>query len=399
MLSTLSAATLLPHGYCFQWRPELLWTHVASDAIIALAYFSIPITLVYFLRKRSGLKLWWVIALFAAFIVLCGFTHVFGIYTVWEPAYATSAGVKLATALVSLATAAAIVPLVPKALTLRTAEELEKANTSLQAEIERRQEAEQELAGSIRELKISNRELAQFASVASHDLQAPLRNIQSFSQLLRDTAESKLDDSEKECFDYIQKGANHMQTLVQDLLRFSKIGADNVQTERVEMENIIGHLRGILATDLHDAGATMRIEGELPILDVERALVAQVFQNLVGNAIKFRRPGVDPEVVISAMPEGDLCHIQIADNGIGIPEEQRERVFEIFSRLHGDGEYEGTGIGLAICQKIIERHEGSLWLESVEGQGTIFHFTLPLFQPEKNELPQEADIQLASAVA
>ena len=386
MISLSTAAGFLPHGFCYQWRPELLWTHVMSDAVIALAYFSIPITLLYFLSKRKGLKLWWVIALFASFIVLCGATHVMGIYTVWEPAYGLSAGVKLATAVVSIATATAIVPLVPKALTLRTAQELEAANHALQQEIARRAQAEEALATKVTQLSQSNRELEQFAYVASHDLQAPLRSIVSFSSLLEKDCKGKVSEEADQCLQYIQSSGAHMQQLIRDLLELSKVGSAEAKPEEVRLADLVEKVTAVLSADLNSKGAEVVVEGaESPLLHVDRSQVQQLMQNLISNAIKFQRPGVKPRVEIVSKQSEDQCHIIVRDNGIGIQPDQREKIFDIFQRLHGQSDYEGTGIGLSICRKVVEGHGGIIWVESEEGVGSEFHFTLPLAKTDTED--------------
>lgn len=382
MLDSLFSNQFMPHGHCYLWRPEVLWTHVVSDAIVALAYFSIPLTLIYFLRRRPNVPFRLVIALFAGFIVLCGRTHIMGIWTVWNPTYMVEGLFKAATAGISIATAVALFPLVPQALTLRSAKELETANTALKEEIAQRKRVEQDLERSLVHVTQSNENLQQFAYVVSHDLQAPLRNINSFIELLEKEAAQKLSDDERQYLDFISKGASHMQSLVKDVLRLSKVGTSKEAFSSFSLGDVISDVREQIRSDLDQAGAAVDVKGEMPTVYGDRSQLFQILQNLVGNAIKFQTPGTAPRVTIRAEPLSDDegraagSKVTVSDNGIGIPANKLERVFGAFQRLHSESEYEGSGVGLAICQKIVERHGGDISVESEVGVGTTFTFTL-----------------------
>ena len=373
-----SLLPFMPHGFCFQGRQDVIFLHVVSDAIIALAYFMIPLTLLYFLqRKTLKISFNWAIVLFAAFILLCGITHVVGIITVWNPIYYQEGLVKAATALVSILTAFAIVPLVPKLARMRSPEELEEANLRLQQEIVLREAAQEELRSSLTELKNANAELEQFAYIASHDLQAPLRGISSFSQLLQQRYKGQLDDDGREFLQFIEAGSQRMHRLINDLLKLSRIGSEKSATFTAKpLTWAVEQATASLKTEIDEAGALLEI-AELPTITAEHNLLVQLFQNLIGNAIKFRRPGVVPEVRIHCEREGESWHLVVADNGIGIPENQLENIFVVFRRLHGDEDYAGTGIGLSICRKIAEYHRGSITAEARSG-GAAFHLRLPM---------------------
>lgn len=377
MLQWLFEKDFMPHGHCYFWRPDILWTHVLSDGIIALAYFSIPVTLVYFLNKRTDFPFRGVIALFAAFIILCGTTHILGIITVWKPIYAIDGLVKAATALVSIATALVIIPLVPIALSMRSPAELEAANQLLVQEIDRRRETEQRLETAVEKLHRSNEELEQFASIASHDLQSPLRSIVNFTQLLKRNVEGKLDKDTEEFLGFIEAGGKRMQSLITDLLQVARVNKDLPDMTVVSMNQILASVREQLSLSLREAGASLEVT-DLPDVPGHEGQLTQLLQNLIGNATKYVAAGVKPVIRISATREQDEWHFVVADNGIGIPAKHLASVFVIFQRLHLDDQYSGSGIGLAICKKVVERHQGRIWVTSEVGKGSEFHFTLPV---------------------
>ncbi len=239
--------------------------------------------------------------------------------------------------------------------------------------------AEQRLRAEIAErnvaLEQSNQALQEFAYVASHDLQEPLRTVASFTQLLQKRYAGILDAQADEYIAFAVDGARRMQTLINDILQFSRITTHGKAFERVELHDVvdraIGNLRGTI--DERHAGVFV---GRLPQIAGDAGQLTQVFQNLIGNGIKYN-VSVPPRVEVRAELNHDAVTVHVEDNGIGIHPEYHDRVFRIFSRLHTREEYPGTGIGLAICKRIIERHGGRIWLESSEGQGARFSFTLP----------------------
>lgn len=382
---------LLPHGICFAGRPDLVWLHVASDALIAIAYFVIPLTLVVFLRRhRTVLSFNWAIALFAAFIVLCGTGHVLALITVWQPIYYLQGWVKALTAVVSVATAVAIMPLVPKLLAMRSPEELEaanaklaEANAQLKIEAEARRQAEAEVRVSLDEARRSAAELEQFAYIASHDLQAPLRNISGFAQLLEKRYGGQLDGDGREFLDFIHKGTQQMQALIADLLQLSRVGrSKDSSVETLPLSTTLERAVAIHAAEIKSRQAEVVI-GPMPTLATEHRLLGQLLQNLIGNSLKFQPADRTPRIEISMEEQGQHWYLRLKDNGIGIPPAQLEHIFEIFRRLHSQDEYEGSGIGLAICRKIAAHLGGTLTAESEgEGQGTTFVLTLPKLPPQ-----------------
>ena len=371
---------LLPHGFCFMRKPDLIWLHVISDGVIALAYFLIPVVLVYFMRRmRTRISFNWAIALFAAFIVLCGTGHILDIVVVWEPIYYLQGWIRALTAVVSLATAMAIIPLVPKLLQMKTPEELETANARLREEVKARETAEDDLRRSLADLNRAVHELEQFAYITSHDLQAPLRNIAGFSQLLSRRYTQKLDGDALEFLQFIEQGVRQMQALIQDLLQLSRVGRTEARPERRPLDEPLRNALNTLKPDITAREAKIEF-GPLPDVPAVQSLMVQLFQNLVGNAIKFQKPGNRPEVRITAEREEKFLHLRVQDNGIGVAKDQLENIFAVFRRLHSSDEYEGTGIGLAICRKIVQHHRGEIWADS-DGAGITVHVRLPLEPP------------------
>jgi len=225
----------------------------------------------------------------------------------------------------------------------------------------------------------SNQDLEQFAYVASHDLQEPLRMVATYTQLLAERYRGKLDDDADKYIHYAVDGALRMQTLVQDLLAFSRLGRQGTDLQSTDCNVVVETAVKNLQTAVHESGAQVTHD-HLPAVVTDGAQLPQVFQNLIGNAIKFR--GSDPPAIrISASKKGREWVFAVADNGIGIAPEHAEIIFVIFKRLHTRAEYPGSGIGLAICKRIIERQGGKIWVESQRGQGATFKFTLPVAAP------------------
>jgi signal transduction histidine kinase len=249
------------------------------------------------------------------------------------------------------------------------------------AELGALQEAEDRLRRQAQDLQRSNSELEQFAYVASHDLQEPLRKVASFCQLLEQRYAGQLDERADEYIHYAVDGAKRMQELINDLLAFSRVGRTERPTVAVDLNAVVRSALATLDARIEESRATIDV-GELPVVQGEPVLLGLVFQNLVGNALKFR--GDDPpHVRIEARPDGEFWELAVADNGIGIDSEYAERIFVIFQRLHSRASYEGTGIGLAMVRKIVEHHRGRVWLSpDGDAPGTTFNFTLPRLPEE-----------------
>lgn len=254
---------------------------------------------------------------------------------------------------------------------------VEAMRARIQADLHEVESAREELAESAEELLRSNRDLEQFAYVASHDLQEPLRKVISFSQLLQQRYGGQLDERADQYIAFAVDGARRMQVLINDLLAFSRVGRLSAELEPVELDRCVHRALDNLSERIADTGAVVEVEEGLPTVEGELNLLTAVFQNLIGNAIKFRRPEVTPVVRVTVVESPEHWELAVADNGIGIEPEYADRVFVIFQRLHTKDAYSGTGIGLALCRRIIEHHGGHIWVDTTVSEGTTIRFTIP----------------------
>ncbi|APS17897.1 histidine kinase [Streptomyces sp. Tue 6075] len=255
---------------------------------------------------------------------------------------------------------------------------VENMRQRLSDELAEAQKREALLADQTQELRRSNSELEQFAYVASHDLQEPLRKVASFCQLLEKRYGTELDDRGKQYIAFAVDGAKRMQVLINDLLTFSRVGRVHEGWKPVDLGRSLDRALGNLAAAVEESGAVVERPEELPEIAGDATALTMVWQNLVGNAVKFRHPDRPPRITVDCVREEENWHLTVSDNGIGIAPEFADKVFVIFQRLHGRDEYDGTGIGLALCRKIIEFHGGRIWLEPEPVEGTRIHFTLPV---------------------
>jgi signal transduction histidine kinase len=229
------------------------------------------------------------------------------------------------------------------------------------------------------ELRRSNRDLEQFAYVASHDLQEPLRKVSSFCQMLERRYKGELDERADQYIAFAVDGAKRMQLLINDLLAFSRVGRMSGGFAEVPMDEVLGEALRNLATAVEESGAVVTAE-PLPVVHGERRLLVQLLQNLIGNAVKFRGDQ-PPQVRVDAREVDGCWEFAVADNGIGIEPQYAERIFVIFQRLHPKAEYDGTGIGLSLCKRIVEHHGGSIWLDTSVTHGTTFRWRMPVEAP------------------
>jgi light-regulated signal transduction histidine kinase (bacteriophytochrome) len=264
------------------------------------------------------------------------------------------------------------------------------ANTALRAEIEIRQRAEEQAHRFAAELQASNRALEQFASVASHDLQEPLRKIQAFSDRLQSGYRQQLGSQGQDYVDRMSAAAARMRKLIDDLLSYSRVATRGQPFQQVNLRQVAGEVLDDLDERLRQTGGRVEV-GELPTLSADPLQMRQLFQNLLSNALKFHRPNVPPVVAVSARLEepppdaengqrGPKWEISFRDNGVGFDQVYAERIFDLFQRLHSRDEYEGTGMGLAICKKIVERHGGTIAAHSSPDAGARFVVSLPAGQ-------------------
>lgn len=377
-----------PHGFCIAWDPAVLYTHIGADLLIALSYFAIPALMLVFLRKRKDPSLTTPALLFVAFITACGLSHLMSIVTMYLPWYGLQGLVKLATGLISFVTVIALWKMLPDALKIPTPGLLLAALEERDKELADRQAAEAELTVKCREVdqkfaevEAANQELREFAYAASHDMKSPANTL---SLLLQDFAEEHgedLDEAGREELGDALEIVQRMRVLVEDVLSYSRVvNRDPNDLEQVDVYKVFRQAARDIGEDIRRARATVNI-APLPPLHSHHTLIGILAQNLLSNAIKFRSPDRTPEISVSAEIAKGPCAayvLRIKDNGIGIRPEHSDRVFRLFQRLHRPEDYEGTGLGLALCRRIAVTHGGSIDLISQEGQGAEFIVTFPL---------------------
>lgn len=538
ILSRVQDIQFMPHGMCYLWRPDLLILHAGSDLLTALAYYTIPLALLILWRKRTSLEYGWMFKLFALFIVACGTTHLLSIWNIWNGNYYLEGVVKLITALVSVATAILLWPLLPQLLALpspmmlaernqalndemalriraereiinlneslehtvtKRTEELEKAKAALEAEVRAanrmRQRMEsifesapngmivvapsgeilqanatanaifryddlvgrsveelvprherpdhrvrranyssdpikrvmgdrQDLFGLCRDgtavpveiglnpvsgsdgheviasivdvserrqyeqriklhnaaLERSNKELEEFAFIASHDLREPLRKIISFSRLLLSEEYGQFNDEGEEFTHYIVGAAERMRELLDSLLSYSRVTSHGRNFVRTDLNEVFKQIQADLQLNIDETQAELVVQ-KLTSLEADSSQLRQLLQNLISNALKYRNPERAPKIQIEgeSLPN-ERYRITVRDNGIGFDPRYNEQIFEVFKRLHGRSEYPGTGMGLAICRKIVDRHSGTISAVGNEQKGATFVIELPIHQ-------------------
>lgn len=349
-----------PRWKCGYWSDFHGWLYIASELMIWIAYFLIPLIILnYIAKKKAALKFNKAYIYFAAFILLCGTTHFFDALMFWVPMYRFNALLRLSTALVSLMTVYYLIKILPELFK-------QKTNVELETEIRKRKEAE-------RKLEEANKGLEAFAYMASHDLQEPLRKITTFTSKLIQSNEDKFDSNEKELANKILIASGRMRTMINEILSLSTINEHtefSVVNTTQAVNNAIEHLE----IKIQEKNATINVS-HLPNVIGNEAYLSQLFLNLIGNSLKFSNS--KPIINISGEMLGDKVLLQVSDNGIGMKEDGLHDIFEPFQRLNTKTKYEGTGIGLAICKRIIDIHKGSINVKSKEGEGSTFTIVLP----------------------
>jgi signal transduction histidine kinase len=373
-----SARDFMPHGHCYLWQTDVLWLHVISDSLIALSYYSIPWAMYVFVRRRRDLPFPWLFGLFATFIFGCGTTHAFEVATVWTPVYRISGMMKLATGVVSAVTAGLLWPLIPRALALPSPQ-------ALKLEINERKRAEEELLRSnqtlerrvherTEQLARSNEDLQQLAAVASHDLREPLRTVRSFARLLQEDHAHALDADGLSYLTHVVDGAQRMERMIDDLLTYSS--AFEAASADVDAAQALDDACEALASELSGVAVT---RDALPHVRFAKGQFVRVLQNLLSNAAKYRaQEPLRLHIGVDATSHPGFLRFYVADNGVGIPEGFETAIFQPFRRLHTEGEIPGSGMGLAICKKIVERQGGNIWVTKNEPRGAQFSFTVPV---------------------
>ena len=246
---------------------------------------------------------------------------------------------------------------------------------ALKEDITDKKLADEKLEYMMADIQRSNKELEQFAYVASHDLQEPLRMVASYMQLLQRRYKDKFDNDANDFINYAVDGSKRMQELIHDLLAYSRVGLPGREFEQIDIETVLDRAIRNLGMSIKDSGAVVTHDS-MPTMFADGIQITQLFQNLISNSIKYYNEA-PPRIHISAKQNKKAVTFSVSDNGIGIDPQYYERIFTIFQRLHSKEKYSGTGIGLAICKKIVERHHGKIWVESLPGEGSTFYFTIP----------------------
>lgn len=345
----------MPHGHCYSWTPGVLWMHVVSDILIAMACFAIPFVLLHIARRRRDVPFRNLFTCFSLFIVACGLAHAMAAWNVWHTAYWLEGAMKVLTAAASVPTALLLWRALPGVLSLPSHKQLREANESLAR---------------------ANRELEAFTASVSHDLRSPLTGIAGQAGLLELSLGAQVTDEQKRRLLRIENSVRQMSELIDALLVLSRISRHTLRREIVDIsalaEQVVADLRQKEpARNVHVAiQPNMAVHGD-------RRLLNDMLANLIANAWKFTSKTTAAHIEIGQKTSGSMATLYIRDNGAGFNMAYEQKLFKPFQRLHGAEEFEGTGIGLATVARIIERHGGRIWAESKVQQGAIFYFTLP----------------------
>jgi signal transduction histidine kinase len=368
------------------WSRELRWLHIGSDVAIYLASLLILAVALQAIRKRPRVpfvKLGW---LLGAAIAFCGLSHLLEALLFWWPAYRLFGLVKGATALFSLAASVALVVLAPKLLALRSASEYHREITQRRkTELELRQ-VHAQLEGVIElrtaELASKNEEMEQFLNAVSHDLKSPVVTCLGLTAILREDVESGRAGELNDTINRIDRAVNRMKRLIDDLLNLSRIGKVRFELGDVNIKEIIDSVGEELESRLDEAGVVLRIEEGLPIVRGDTRWLAEIFENLINNAIKYGCDNPNPMITVGAVPGDEERLIFVRDNGRGIAAAHQAQLFQPFRRFRTDKE--GSGLGLAIVKRIIGMHSGRVWVESEPGNGATFWVALPAAEKGQN---------------
>ena len=375
----LAERGLAPHGYCLLWEPALVWTHVVSDLLIGVAYFSIPLVLVTFLRRRRDVQFGWVVWLFAAFIMLCGLTHFMSIYVLWVPAYGVEGLIKLLTAIVSVATAVALWPLLPKAIALPSPSQLALANTDLLARIGERDAAlaaleqetfDREHAEDMLRQAQKMEAVGQLTGGVAHDfnnlLTIVVGNLERAQRLAKSEAQLV------ETLGNAMEGADRAAKLTQQLLAFSRRQA--LTPSRQDLSMIVRGMAGLLERTLGvKYNVVFDLASDLPSVVVDPIQTENVVLNLAINARDAMPDG--GELRIMTRPDGAFVRLTVTDTGTGMPDAVRDRIFEPFFTTKPIGQ--GTGLGLSQVYGFAKQSGGDVDVESAPGKGTTISLILP----------------------
>ncbi len=396
-----SSEDFMPHGHCFLWEPSILWTHVISDALIALAYYSIPFVLVYFARKRPDMPFRHILVLFGAFILLCGTTHVISIWVLWHPDYGVEGIVKALTAATSLFTGFVMWRILPQLLTLPSPRQLQHVNQQLQStyrEVEERvkertaalAQANTQLELAYSEAEKANQAKREFLANMSHEIRTPMNAIIGITSLLDSASISP--EKQREFIKTMRNSAESMLALINDLLDIAKIESETITLDSItfDLKALTQEVISILAINAKEKSIALNFvyaPGMHTHYIGDPKRVRQILMNTISNAIKFTEQGSVNVAISSKLSEvtteENIC-ISITDTGIGIPLEHQEEIFNKFMQSDSSitRKYGGTGLGLAITRALVELMDGMITLFSELGKGSVFTLYLPLVRAD-----------------
>lgn len=374
----------IPHGHCYLWKPALVGLHIFSDGLTALAYYSIPFTLIFLVEKRRDIPYNWIFLLFSAFIVLCGTTHIIDIWTLWHPTYWVSGVIKAMTAVVSIYTAIMLVKLMPQALAIPSASQFQ----AVQNEIIERQRIEVELQKAKDTAEAANSAKSRFLASMSHELRTPLNSILGFTQVMHRDRTFPL--QHKKYLDIINRSGQHLLRLINDVLEMSKIEAGLVKlnTDSFDLYSLLKSIEEMLAfkANANQLQLTFDCPASVPrYIIADESKLRQVLLNLLSNAIKFTKVGsvtgrvqvVDSQLTLN--PQQSTLLFEVIDTGVGIAPEEMNQLFEAFVQTSaGRQAQEGTGLGLTISRFFVRLMGGDITVNSVLGKGSVFAFQIPV---------------------
>lgn len=389
MLDTLFSNDFMPHGMCYMWRPELLWLHVISDALIFLSYVSIPITLLYILHIRKDLIFSKVMALFGAFVLLCGITHMMAVWNVWHGAYWLSGTLKAFAAIVSVATAYMLWKLVPTLKNIPTVEKLQIEVGKRQAVESRLHEKAKIQAVESKQLSKLNEELEAYAYASSHDLKSPLRGIRQLASWIEEDLKAQgieLPDDCREHFDLMQSRISRMENLLEDLLEYSKAGHVSGELKEINVKALCLELFELL--NINSEISLHINDDNITEFRTFKAPLALIIRNLFDNAIKHNDKKIG-NIWVTVTEQENYFEFSVKDDGRGVNHKDFKKITKIFSTLKARDEVEGSGVGLALIKKIILKFEGTLNFSCAEGEGLTVIFTWPKEQHLKKLLAAE----------
>ena len=400
-MSEFFGLEFMPHGYCIRWQPLLVGVYVASDVLITLSYYAIPAMLLYFTRRRPDVRYNWIFYLFAAFIFLCGTTHIVGVITLWIPAYGIDAMLKAITAAVSVTTAIVLFGAIPRALLFRSPTELEVVNRALEREITDRVEAESELLNAKQQAEAASRAKSLFLANMSHEIRTPMNSVLGYTDLL---LESEFDRVEtKQFLGVIRRNGDHLMRILEDILEMARIESGKISVEYsvVGLHELMESVASIMRAKALDKGLDFQVRfeaesGAAILTDPTR--VRQILTNVIGNAIKFTEAGSVRVTVRRAEGRGasdDTLEFEVADTGIGIVPAKLDSLFHPFEQLETTRKFEGTGLGLAISRKLAQLLRGDIFVESTAGKGSKFTVAIEAvsvlaLEREDGDAPPEA---------